>query len=711
MGIDIYSPCMVHPEKKIKFCCGKDVVGDLDKVIDKYQAGQSAAALDAVNQLIERVGPRDCLLTMKVQLLESLEEFGEAETCNQQFLQNNPQHPLGLKQRAVLLSVQGTLQEAFEALQDAMDGLPGAQIPTIFSDAFASLSGNFFASRMEWAATSHARFAMALSPDDQQVMQMAQLGIEALNRLSLRVMWDLPALGNEAEQPWAKRYENAGKAIRRGQFRKAVQLFDKALESAPDSLTLRRGRAIALTNTPYVARMSQAFAELAADPAIDMWERIEFAQISQLYRETTNQEELVVVSKIVWEFSDPWEALNERALSHSRLVAERDLPKQTEPGVPPPRAQYYYLDRPAATTSAGLEISQVPNILASFQVFGKQSDRSARLEIVAENTPRLDRDLQELREILGVALHECHREKMGEMSAIERAMESNWHLPPNITKADFARLEKAEQMRLGTEVLPSLKFAELQGLTLSEASRRPEMEVAVRALLTRFESKLDGRPYRQEWVENTYATLGLPVLPPWNPNSQPPEVWSPLSIDHGDWSGCETSYLEQAFLLATTYRRLSAIQAIASQLLTRPSEELKLGKATLLLTMATLTSDDDDCFAKLDEAKRLAPGNSDENGTILVNEFEQRLLRGRFVGLRNLTMDLQRRFAASEVVLKQFSRVLLKYGLLTAEGRIRLPREDAMTEEAPAGGLWTPDSAGTGGSTSGGGSKLWVPGQ
>jgi tetratricopeptide (TPR) repeat protein len=711
MGIDIYSPCMVHPEKKIKFCCGKDVVGDLDKVIDKYQAGQSAAALDAVNQLIERVGPRDCLLTMKVQLLESLEEFAEAETCNQQFLQNNPQHPLGLKQRAVLLSVQGKLHEAFEALQDAMDGLPGAQIPTIFSDAFASLAGVFVASRMEWAAISHAQFALALSPDDQQIMQIAQMGVETLNRLSQRVGWGLPALGSEADQPWAKRYENAGKAIRRGQFRKAVQLLDKALETAPDSLTLRRGRAMALTNTPYVPLMSQAFAELAADPAIEMWERIEFAQIHQLYREAPKPEDLVVVSKIVWEFTEPWEALNERALSHSRLVAERDLPKQTEPGVPPPRAQYYYLDRPAVTSSAGLEISQIPNILASFQVFGKQSDRSARLEIVVENTPRLERDLQELRDILGVGLSEISREKMGEMSAIDRAMESNWHLPPNTTKADFARLEKAEQMRLGTDVLPGLKFAELQGCTLAEACQRPDLEVAARALLTRFESKLDGRPYRQEWVETTYAHLKLAVLPAWKPDKQAPEAWAPLSIDHADWSGCTTSELEQAFLLATSYRRLTAIQAIATELLTRPAEELKLGKATLLLTMATLTADDDDCFAKFDEAKRLAPGNSDEQGVILVNEFEQRLIRGRFVGLRNLTMDLQRRFAQSETVLKQFSRVLLKYGLLTAEGRIRLPREDAMAEEAPAGGLWTPDSAGSSSSPSGGGSKLWVPGQ
>ena len=46
MAFDVYQPCPGGEDKKIKFCCGKDAVGDLTKVMDALRRGQRAAEVD-----------------------------------------------------------------------------------------------------------------------------------------------------------------------------------------------------------------------------------------------------------------------------------------------------------------------------------------------------------------------------------------------------------------------------------------------------------------------------------------------------------------------------------------------------------------------------------------------------------------------------------------------------------------------------------------
>ena len=53
------------PEKKIKFCCGKDIIADLNQILSKNQSGQGSAAIKQIDQVVEKSGERDCLTTIK----------------------------------------------------------------------------------------------------------------------------------------------------------------------------------------------------------------------------------------------------------------------------------------------------------------------------------------------------------------------------------------------------------------------------------------------------------------------------------------------------------------------------------------------------------------------------------------------------------------------------------------------------------------------
>ena len=79
MDIDIYQQCPCHSEKKIKFCCGKEIVADLNQVLAKNAAGQSQAALDLLERTIKRTGPKDCLLTIQTHILISHGEIEKAK--------------------------------------------------------------------------------------------------------------------------------------------------------------------------------------------------------------------------------------------------------------------------------------------------------------------------------------------------------------------------------------------------------------------------------------------------------------------------------------------------------------------------------------------------------------------------------------------------------------------------------------------------------
>ena len=145
MDIDVYQQCPCHVDKKIKFCCGKDILGDLNQVLAKNKSGQSQAALDQLDRAIKNLGPKDCLLTIKTHILITAGEIELAKETNSLFLSTNPDHSTGLHHRALILLAEGKMDESVEALQDAMDSIKGNEIPISLSNAFRMVGLGLYA--------------------------------------------------------------------------------------------------------------------------------------------------------------------------------------------------------------------------------------------------------------------------------------------------------------------------------------------------------------------------------------------------------------------------------------------------------------------------------------------------------------------------------------------------------------------------------------
>jgi hypothetical protein len=138
----------------------------------------------------------------------------------------------------------------------------------------------------------------------------------------------------------------------------------------------------------------------------------------------------------------------------------------------------------------------------------------------------------------------------------------------------------------------------------------------------------------------------------------------------------------------------------------------KVSRSVVLETLGMVAVDDDRCLQLLAEARREASKEQRPIGELLVRELDQRLKRYRHSGVRRLFEEIQANHLDNPRVEQQLYQSLMSLGLITADGRVRLPAEPS--ERSSSGGLWTPaegaEAVGGTAADSSGGSKLWIPG-
>ena len=121
MALDVYQPCLGGMPKKIKFCpCAKDLLGDLNKIVEALQGGQRAGALSLLNRQLELKGSRACLLTLKgVTQMQLGDHEGLAKTA-EAFLQAHPDNPVACGMSAIVAAVNQNRDLALDRMQRAL---------------------------------------------------------------------------------------------------------------------------------------------------------------------------------------------------------------------------------------------------------------------------------------------------------------------------------------------------------------------------------------------------------------------------------------------------------------------------------------------------------------------------------------------------------------------------------------------------------------
>ena len=210
------------------------------------------------------------------------------------------------------------------------------------------------------------------------------------------------------------------------------------------------------------------------------------------------------------------------ASSSSCITARRiDPGSLAEEGQPPPKAVYVVCDRPVPASAADTTLDSIPRILCQAILFGRETDREARLEIVGVESRNLDRLKSRLAEAAGPELGQPVRQEAGERLSRSLAMlHHNWRLPQDSSPEQIRQWIRTYREDCLLNQWPNSPLGLLEGKTPREAAADPNGRARVLGaiLLLEFWTASDRDPFD---FNRLRSRLGLPVLEPIDPEQTP----------------------------------------------------------------------------------------------------------------------------------------------------------------------------------------------
>ena len=695
MDIDVYQQCPCHVDKKIKFCCGKDILGDLNQVLAKNKSGQSQAALDQLDRAIKNLGPKDCLLTIKTHILITAGEIELAKETNSLFLSTNPDHSTGLHHRALILLAEGKMDESVEALQDAMDSIKGNEIPISLSNAFRMVGLGLYAQGKLIAARAHLVYASALKNDQDPELQQILHEIVSAPSTPLILKQDFAIGKAPAQVEWESKFVNVGRAMDRGQFRKALKFLGKIDGNFPDQPIVVR--AIAIVNG-YLGRIDEMVAGLRRFSYLEatkMIQAVEAEAIAQLF-DGKSLSAVVPVERVTFELSET-EKVSELALSNKRMSSSGKIDSDPFEEGPPPRHAFVILDRDRVSSADDLTLENVPSVISELLIYGKQTDRPARFECITAKDDRYDALKKLIDENFGeFVVGEPKSASIGESTAMSELLEWRWHLPEGVTRTQHAQMVKDQRETVILDKWTQLPFVVLEDQSPEEASKDPAMEVPLRALILMLENASQGQFFNDQLGERLRKKLGLSDYQTFEVDTEQ-RVSSPIEQQYLDYKKLSDGQLMQIQADAMQIGNVRVLRKVIAEALARPDFE-GATRDMCYSMMAHFGDDDEQSLDYINKACEEATKAGRPIGLYLVQEFEFRLSRGLTDGLPDLLSRIQQGHLDDPDVEYQLVRVLDRFGIGPDRGPLRGPPGQTPPNTQPAGAapaaggaIWTPD--------------------
>lgn len=690
MDIDIYQQCPCHSEKKIKFCCGKDVIGDLNEVLAKNKSGQSTAALDQLERAMKKSGPKDCLLTIQTHILIANGEIDKARASNELFLKTNPQHSTGLHHRALIFLAEDEIDQSVEALQDAMDAITGNEIPISLANAFRMVGIGLFAQGKTIAARAHLKYAMALKSDtDPEIARMLHESLVAPST-PLVLKQDFPLAPTPPDVAWEKRYVNTFRALDRGQFRKALKFLNKIDSEFTDEPIVVRGIAVV---TSYLGRLGEQVTAWRRYSQLEGLSKLEAAEAEAIAQMFDDEPLLapIPIERVTFEIEET-ELVSELALSNSRLAVSDPIPADPFDEGPAPRWNFLVLDRDKVESAEELTLENVPNVIGEILIYGKQTDRPARIEAITAKDHRYEQVKGFIDETFEGSLPdgEPTTQEIGESNAMNELLEWRWHLPEGVTRSQHDEMVKSQREHVLVEEWPKLVFNVLNDKSPEDAAKDPTLEIPLRALILMLENASQGQVFNDALGAKIRATLGLSEYERVTP-AENQLISSPILQQHLNFDALSEQQLMIVQNEAMAVGNMRALKQVVTEALARP-EMKSMPRDACFSMMAHFTDDDDEALGLLEQAKEAAKKAERSVGIYFVKEFEFRLMRGLTENIGELLQTIQSDYLNEPEVEYQLVRVLDRFGIGPDRGPIRGGPSPSPDAKAADGTLWTPES-------------------
>jgi tetratricopeptide (TPR) repeat protein len=721
MTTDAYQPCPCGIDKKIKFCCGSEVLTDLAKVEEALGGEQRLGALDLCNRLIAAGPNRACLHMYKAMVQLSLRETGPARETTDEILRLAPGNPAGLALSAMLDCHDDRVEDAIEKLQHALEAQEGKLVNAVY-EAIGVVGRSLAAAGEPIAAQAHLLLQVGATRGQDQNAMMALLELEGSGEIPLAVAGATTLTAADANSPLAAAdvadFNAALRLAEMGCWLAAAKKFESLAQKTPGEPALWKNIGVLrarLINNGLAASALKRYASFQSVPRDLAVEAMALA----LYLSEPTEIDFVNEVTAVYAVTDP-AALKEHLLSNKRVQnIPIDPAMFQETNEPPPMAAFLVLDREIPATSAGLSRDNVPKVMGEALLFGKQTDRPARVEFSAIKTADYEARLKALQEAIGQFLGPKEAEDVsGKMSAGGAALAINWRFPDDAPVELRKKMVQEHRTQVLLSIWPNLPMGSLGGKTPRVAVADPAGQIALSATILMLDLN---EPDENPDFNKLRRSLGLPTLEPIDPagvrvqSLTPPQqtrlVVEKLSDDD----------------LAAVYRRAVMLGAprlvkkLAREVVARPSLDNRpdLSKAETYDVLSRLATEPQEALAMILKAVDQAKAQGQSPARYLLTEFTMRLRLGDEAEAKRVLNTIMSKHMREPGVAQAVYSLLAQLGLIEidpATGRPVITGAGGMAGSvmpAPAAaaapsGLWTPDQGAP--TPAGGKSKLWMPG-
>lgn len=716
MAVDPYAPCPCGSGKKVKFCCS-DLVGDIEKIHRMIEGDQPRAALRHAEQTLAKHPGRASVLDLKATLELALGEMDAAKTTIAEFLKADPQNPSAHACQAMLLATTEGGKAAVAPLQKAF-ALLDREMPQRVFESIGVVGRALLGEGHIIAAQAHLWLHVALAPkDDPRALELLvslnhYSGLPLLLRDNLRLR-DWPK-----DASWKAEAEKASRVADVGKWQEAVAIIDRLGGTHGAEPTLLYNRTVLagrLAEDRALVAGLQAYSQME----VPLDDAVEAAAVAQLL-DNENKEQTHDSVVRSYEIKD-LDSLLEK-LSGDRRVQPFEIdPARLDEDQPRPRHTFVLLDQPLPESGIGLERHQVPSLAGVISIFGRQTNRTERIELTTDRGPNFDRTVAALAEVGGEALGEMSDERVvGSITPTEQALNWRWHFPVDTPIADRRNLVAEERHVAITERWPEVPRPGLHGKTPREAAGDPQLRIPLMAAVLILEqgsnTQGDGAS-----IAVLRDKLGLPQPEPIDATNERVATLPLVRIPRLIMGTVSDDDLVQLYRRTVLLAARSALTILAQEVVRRPSLAEQIPPAEAYRRLIAAEDDDARALALIAEARERSEASGESTATWDLAELELHIESGNAEQAQAMLARIEEKHLDDPQVAAAVYRLLYETGVISPEqlaggarpghahshGHAKPALAAAEAPAASGSRIWTPGSD----QPAGGGKKsaLWTP--
>lgn len=688
MPIESYDACPCGSGEKIKFCCGAAVVDELESISRSMEGSQFAAAQQQIDKLIESKGSLACLLAMKGITLLATSQLDAARKNAELFRESAPENMSAWAQTALIQATEDA-SEAMQSLQRALELTNVEQSAQILDAAIKAVTDALFQSGQLTAGYWHLTLqsSFAVTEEDQRTAQGRFVQIAQNRNLPLLLKQQLRFPDPAEDVSWHEPFQAIIALANRGAWNAALQQVTTLLEKQPQEHDLLRAKACLLTYLGDSDEGPDAWRGYARTFQEESDDAIEAEAYAQLLDQQNHPDQIELDTTVFP--VDNLEILQEQLLSNRQMKSAPQPPDESfSADEPPPKSVFLLLNDELPESGEGLTLSQVPQALASLVLFGKQTDRDARVEcypVKADDGAALTAITAALGDLVGSPETKEEKRVVGKL-----ANAVAWHpmFPEDTSPELRAQLSREHRQQALLETWPTLSLKMFGDATASEAAADMDGRLKVLAAIMLLE--IDIQNNEPEFsLDDLREKLSLPKSEMLSLDGLDLKQVSEVQLGRLPMDQLNDQDLLTVYTRSALYGAARALKSSAREVVERPALSDKIDLAGIFGTLADLEEATAEKLKYLDQAQAAATAQGNSPAMWLLRALPIHLTSGDSATATDIINRIQQNHINEPGVADQFYGMLMQLGILRPDGT---PAMQAPPAAAGGGGgqIWTP---------------------